>query len=82
VAEPAVWRCQLKNVPCFVSAVALCNGSFGQELSVETILGNHIAAVGGVAAIEFLNNLRIELLIAEPGFKVRGDYRAVKDGPV
>jgi hypothetical protein len=51
-------------------------------LSVETILGNHIAAVGGVAAIELLNNLRIELLIAEPGFKVRGDYRAVKDGPV
>ena len=56
--------------------------ALAQELSVETILGNHIAAVGGVAAIEFLNNLRIELLIAAPGFKVRGEYRAVKDGPV
>lgn len=67
---------------CLLLLTSLAASGLTQELSVETLLENHIAALGGVTAIESLNNLRIELSIVEPGFTVRGDYRAARDGRV
>ena len=53
-----------------------------EEWSAEAILERHIAAVGGAATIQAIENIRIELEIIEPGFRLRGDYRAAGDGRV
>lgn len=48
--------------------------------ALDDLLACNAAALGGDAAFEAVNNLRIELDIREPTFEVRGDYVASREG--
>ena len=51
-----------------------------KDLTIATVLSKHITAMGGREAIESIENLRIHLVIEEPEFTLRGDYRVSNDG--
>ena len=55
-------------------------GLADKRLDVTTVLSNHIEASGGAAAYTAIQNIRIQLVIEEPEFIVRGDYRATSLG--
>ena len=54
--------------------------SASEPASLEGILACHAEAIGGAAALEAVDNLRIRLDIKEPTFEVRGTYVATRDG--
>lgn len=50
------------------------------ELSPREIVNRHIQAIGGSELVNSIKNLRVRVLIEEPEFLLRGDYRATSDG--
>lgn len=70
----------------FISGLLLCTAEFaGAENSVPTLddlLQRHAAARGGVAALESVDVLALELELTEPAFTVQGRYVATRDGMV
>jgi len=50
------------------------------EESLESVLRNHIEAMGGVNSLMRLRNLKLRLKIKEPEFEVEGLYRASRIG--
>ena len=50
------------------------------QSTLAEVLTCYDQALGGAAAFDDIDNLRIELDIAEPGFEVRGTYVASRDG--
>lgn len=49
-------------------------------VTLELLIERHTDSRGGSAAIENVRSLRLGLEITEPGFTVRGDYIATRDG--
>ena len=70
----------------FISGLLLCSAEFASaEDSVPTLddlLQRHAAARGGVAALESVEVLALELELTEPAFTVQGRYVATRDGMV
>ena len=50
------------------------------ENTLQSVLANHIDAIGGVDSLVGLRNLKLRLKISEPEFEVEGLYRASSDG--
>lgn len=48
--------------------------------NADPALDAHLEANGGAAAFERQSSIRIEIEVSEPGFTVRGDYQATRDG--
>jgi hypothetical protein len=52
----------------------------GQADELDDLLGCNAEALGGAAAFEAIDNLRVELDISEPTFEVKGTYVASREG--
>jgi len=63
---------------CTVSLAAGCQWVAAPGL--PGLIDRHTASRGGREAIETVQSVRFDLQISEPGFTVRGDYRANRDG--
>lgn len=50
------------------------------QATLDSILQRHLTTLGGEEAISSIESLRIGLTIQEPGFVIRGDYRATRSG--
>lgn len=50
------------------------------EPELADLIDRHTESRGGQEAIEKVQSIRLDLQISEPGFTVRGDYRATRDG--
>jgi hypothetical protein len=55
-----------------------CN--MADPVTLGTLIEHHTESRGGAEAIEDVRSLRLDLEITEPGFTVRGDYIATRDG--
>lgn len=67
--------------PVLLTAVLLLAGCPADErMSLDELIDRHTDARGGEQAIENIQALRLGLEITEPGFTVRGDYVASRDG--
>lgn len=66
-----------------VAVVALapvgCSGA-ADRITLEDVVERHTAAVGGIAALDSVRRLRVNLRIVEPGFTLDGVYRADRTG--
>jgi len=71
----------LRSAAVLILLFALAKPALANGLAdLDGVQGCHALALGGAAAFEPIDNLRIELDIAEPGFEVRGTYVASRDG--
>ncbi|TGY88974.1 hypothetical protein E5163_07515 [Marinicauda algicola] len=62
-------------------SLALATGASGAQASADADpLACHLAALGGEAALEAVEAVRVKVQITEPAFTVTGDYRASRDG--
>lgn len=50
------------------------------QVTIDSLIERHVDSRGGADAIENVRSLRLGLEITEPGFTVRGDYVATRDG--
>lgn len=50
------------------------------QVTINSLIESHTDSRGGKDAIENVQSLRLGLEITEPGFTVRGDYVATRDG--
>lgn len=66
------WSCV-----CLVLPVLLISCATASDSSLDSVIGRHIAARGGVPAIEAVQSMRVDLTVEEPKFKV--DIRYVAD---
>jgi hypothetical protein len=69
------------------ASLAACNSqsadgppNSGLDQEALALLDRHVAAIGGEAPYQGLQNLRSQVNITEQGAIVRGDYRATRDG--
>lgn len=62
------------------AALLLAGCQASNHQSVDQLVERHTESRGGKAAIENVHSLRFDLEITEPGFTVRGDYIATRDG--
>jgi len=72
----------LKTLPCFALALLLLACRTDDQVGLEQLIERHAESRGGTQAIENVHALRFSLEITEPGFTVRGDYVANRDGYV
>lgn len=61
---------------CLVASFA----SSAEEPGLDSMIAKHVAARGGVAAIESVKTFECDLRIVEPAFEVDGSYVATRDG--
>lgn len=72
----------MRPAPQFFAALLLAaSASAGAERTLDELLACHDAAVGG-DALRAVQKLEVEIDIAEPGFNLRGRYRATRAGQV
>jgi hypothetical protein len=63
-----------------IAALLLVGCEASDRVSVDRLIERHTESRGGAEAIEKVHSLRLTLEITEPGFVVRGDYVATRDG--
>jgi hypothetical protein len=51
-----------------------------RQLSLDEVIAQHTAAMGGRTAIESVSSIQFQLHIVDPGFEVDGTYRAMRPG--
>jgi hypothetical protein len=69
-----------KLIPFLFAALLLVGCLASNRISIDQLVERHTESRGGKAAIENVHSLRFSLEITEPGFTVRGDYVATRDG--
>lgn len=69
-----------KAISCLLAALLLVGCQADDRVSLGELIERHTESRGGKQAIENVNSLRLRLEITEPGFAVRGDYVAARDG--
>ena len=60
---------------CLAAAASIC-----QADELDDLLACNAEALGGSAAFEAIENIRVQLQISEPTFEVRGSYIASREG--
>lgn len=69
-----------KAIRFLFTALLLVSCQANDRVSLGQLIERHTESRGGEQAIENVHSLRFDLEITEPGFTVRGDYVATRDG--
>lgn len=69
-----------KLITSLIAALLLVGCQANDRDSLAELIERHTESRGGEKAIENVHSLRFDLEITEPGFTVRGDYVATRDG--
>ena len=67
-------------IPSLFAALVLVGCQAIEPVDLTQLIERHTESRGGKQAIEHVHSLRFDLEITEPGFTVRGDYLATRDG--